>query len=128
MSQQYYSIYNGAINGIWQFKNHKVIAFSATRNIPIERFVNNCICKPKALKFNSEYELLNGMTPVQEGHIESCGSYPQLLKTLEHELIKHYDSKPLIVIHEQDQFEDISKLLRSKRFMHYDGVNASTLH
>lgn len=52
------------ITGIWQFKGKKVIAFSATSSIPIERFVNNCIARPFILKFPSEYELIHGISPI----------------------------------------------------------------
>ena len=65
MSHYPYDMYNSTMNGVWSLKNRKVIAlFSATSNNPVERFVNNCISQPTVLKFKSEYEVMNGMTPI----------------------------------------------------------------
>ena len=38
-NEPYYLI-NNSIHGIWELKNRKVIAFSATSSGPIERFIN----------------------------------------------------------------------------------------
>ena len=64
MNHYPYDMYNSTMNGVWSFKNRKVIAFSATSNNPVERFVNNCISQLTILKFKSEYEIMNGMTPI----------------------------------------------------------------
>lgn len=59
-----YAIHTNNINGICQLKGRRVIAFSATTSVAIERFISNCIMKPLIIKFLSEYELLNGISPV----------------------------------------------------------------
>ena len=58
-----YAVYNSTLNGIWQLKDKHVIAFTATSSLAYERLVNNCISKPLTLKFKSEFELINGVTP-----------------------------------------------------------------
>ena len=57
---------------------------------------------PQKLIFNSEYEFINGISPLQDGHIVSCGSFENVLVKLKDELIQNYDSKPLIIILEED--------------------------
>lgn len=68
------------------------------------------------LRFQSEYELIHGTNPVQEGHIVACGSYGALLEAVENELEKNYDSMPIIVIYGRGQLEDLSKVIRAKKY------------
>ena len=78
----------------------KVIAFSATSCKYMERLVTNCISEPVILNFESEYSVCHGANNIQDGHIVSCKSPEYIYAELDEELIKHYDSKPLIVIYE----------------------------
>jgi hypothetical protein len=82
LDNQYYTINNNAITGVWSLKNFKVIAFSATTSTSLERYVNNCISRPTVLKFTSEYELIHGTTSIQDGHIIACGSRKNMLTNL----------------------------------------------
>jgi hypothetical protein len=45
------------IAGVWQFKDKKVIAFSATSSLPYVRFISKCFGQPLVLNFQSEYEV-----------------------------------------------------------------------
>jgi hypothetical protein len=67
-----YAVYNQQLAGVWNFRDKHVIAFSATSSASYERFVANCIVKPKMLKFKSEYELVHGTSPIQDPNIISC--------------------------------------------------------
>ena len=109
-------------------KQCKVIAFSATSFRHIERFVNNCIVAPTILNFQSEYEVCNGVNPIQLGNIVACSSEADLLKQLESELAKHYDSKPMIVIHTEEQAERIVKTCKSNKLTTYMGATSDTLN
>jgi 16S rRNA A1518/A1519 N6-dimethyltransferase RsmA/KsgA/DIM1 with predicted DNA glycosylase/AP lyase activity len=59
-----YYVHNSLINGLWSFKEKKVIAFSATTLDSIERLITKCIASPAIVKFVSEYELLKGVSPI----------------------------------------------------------------
>ena len=50
------------------------------------------------------------------------------MKTLYNELKKNYDSKPIIVIYEKDQFEDIENIIKVLKFTHFNGVDPQTLY
>ena len=109
-------------------KQYKVIAFSATSFRHVERFVNNCIVAPTILNFQSEYEVCNGVNPIQLGNIVACATEADLLKQLESELAKHYDSKPMVVIHAEEQAERILKISRSNKLTTYIGATSDTLN
>lgn len=59
-----YHAHGKVLSGLWQFKGRDVIAFSATSSSAFERLVANTIQAPKILRFKSEYELVNGVSPV----------------------------------------------------------------
>ena len=122
MSQHPYGFFNGGITGVWQFKGSKVVAFSATTCIPIERFVNNCIGPLTILKFSSEYEVVNGVYPVLDGHVVPCGFHKNILLEVEKDLVKHCELKPLVVIHDTDQLEDLREIFKANKFRHFNGV------
>ena len=52
------------INGVWLLRERKVILFSATSSLAIERFITRCISVPVVLRFVSEYELKTGISPI----------------------------------------------------------------
>ena len=64
-----YHIEKQGIKGIWQLKGKRVFAFSATSSISHERLINNCIVRPKVLKFKSEYELIHGTNPITDATV-----------------------------------------------------------
>lgn len=64
LSETPYAVANSTLTGIWQLRQHKVIAFSATSFRHIERFVSNCVRQPTVLNFMSEYEVCNGINPI----------------------------------------------------------------
>ena len=63
-----------------------MIAFSATSVPEVERMVNNCISEPNVLRFISEYELIHGSSPIQEGHIVPCGKAEKVIAAVEAEI------------------------------------------
>jgi hypothetical protein len=106
-----YMVNNGTLNGIWQLRDKKVIAFSATSSVAHERLVNSIIGRPLTLKFKSEYELVHGVTPIQDASIKSCGSTEAVIKQLQDDIIRYYDKKPIIVICDNDLLEQITGAL-----------------
>ena len=76
-----------------------MIAFTATSSLSYERFVVNCIGKPKVLKFKSEYELVTGVSPIQEPNIVSCSDDSNKVVRAFEDINKLYESKPIIVIY-----------------------------
>jgi len=59
-----FHVHDGGLNGMWQFAGRLVIAFTATSSPQHERLVSNTIGLPKVLRFKSEYELVNGTSPI----------------------------------------------------------------
>jgi hypothetical protein len=59
-----YMVFDKEINGVWEFKGRKVFAFTATSSVAFERFVHNCIAPPAILRFSSEYEIKNKISPI----------------------------------------------------------------
>jgi hypothetical protein len=70
--QSPYYVQQQVVRGLWQLRDRKVSAFSATSSIPYERLVNNCITSATSLKFKSEYELVHGTSPVTDPTIIPC--------------------------------------------------------
>jgi hypothetical protein len=58
----------------------KVIAFSATSTASIERVIANNISKPTVIKFLSEYEMVNGTSPIQDAIIETVSTKEEVIK------------------------------------------------
>jgi hypothetical protein len=81
-------------------KGKKVIAFSATSSISYERLINNIISRPLTLRFKTEYELIHGTSPIQDASITNYTTRETMMQKLELDIIKYYDQKPIIVIHD----------------------------
>lgn len=64
MQESPYSMKDNGFVGIWNLRDKKVIAFSATSSLIVEKFVSNCITKARVLKFKSQYEHVNGVSPI----------------------------------------------------------------
>lgn len=116
----YYEQQHG-IKGLWQLKDRRVIAFTATSNTSYERFVNNCITKPTILKFKSEYEMVNGASPISDATIIACHDSQTMMAAFDNDLAKHYDQKPIIVIHEKEQRDEIIHLLKASKYRYAVG-------
>jgi hypothetical protein len=69
-----YAFSNQSINGLWNLKGRKVIAFSATSTPSIERVITNNVTKPTVIKFLSEYEMVNGTSPIQDAIVEAVAN------------------------------------------------------
>lgn len=83
---------------MWLLKEKQVIAFTATSSVPYERFIHNTICHPQVLKFKSEYEMVNGISPVSDPHIVTCTNEDQLIVAVLNDINKHYDLHPIVLI------------------------------
>lgn len=94
-----YSIRENTLTGIWTLREKKVVAFSATSSLIYERIVHNCIEKPCVLNFKSEYEITNGVTPIQEPTLINCKDILDMEKQIELSIEKYYDKKPIIILH-----------------------------
>ena len=105
-----------------------MIAFTATSSTSYERFVNNCITKPTILKFKSEYEMVNGASPVSDATIIACHDSQTMMAAFDNDLGKHYDQKPIIVIHDMDQRDDIIHLLKASKYRYAVGAKDNVLH
>ena len=79
-----------------------MFAFSATSSISYEKLILKCIVKPLALEFKSEYELIYEVSAISIPTIQNCSTPDQLLLTLYKGILKFYESKPIIVIHEKE--------------------------
>jgi len=89
----------------------KVIAFSATSTASIERVIANNITKPTVIKFLSEYEMVNGTSPIQDAIIETVSTKEEVIKKAMDIVSTHFDIKPIIIIHNEDQLEFLKKML-----------------
>ena len=49
---------------VFGYLDRKVILFSATSSLTIERFITRCIDIPLVLRFISEYEHKTGISPI----------------------------------------------------------------
>ena len=121
-------IHNSQLFGLWQLKNLKVIAFSATSCKYTERLVTNCIDDLVILNFESEYSVCHGADNIQDGHIVACKSPESIYPQLEEELNKYYDSKPMVVIYEVGQLEIIKRILQDYKYTYYLGTSSETLY
>ena len=63
VSEHPFEIRQKCIRGLWELKNRRVFAFSATSSPSHERLLNACICEPLVLTFKSEYEMVRGTSP-----------------------------------------------------------------
>lgn len=104
INQLPYAVTSNGLTGVWALKEKKVIAFSATSAPEVERVVSNCISMPKVLIFSSEYELIHGKSPIQDGKIKQFKSIDEILKELGKDIENHYDKRPIIlIVNEQDK-------------------------
>ena len=62
-----------------------------------------------------------------EGHVVVCASHKDLLLEVEKDIIKHYDSKPLVIVHNSDKGKDLSMIIKANKFRHFKSVTAETL-
>lgn len=79
------------------------------------------------LIFKSEFEFINGTSPLQEGHVIVCDSYQKVLDSVKQQLLKMYELKPIIVIYNHDQLDSILETIKSENFRYYKGIDNETL-
>lgn len=115
------------IKGLWQFKGRKVFGFSATTSTSYERLVSNCIERPVTLKFKSEYKLVHGASPVTDPAVIQCEDTSKLLIHVSGDLIKLYDTHPVIIILNEGQREGVKKILKENRFRFLETLNDMAL-
>lgn len=122
-----YFAFQKEVKGLWQFKGKTVIAFSATSSQPYERLVNNCITRPKTLKFKSEYELVQGVNPISEPTVVQCSDMDQLYRSVIADIEKRYDNQPMIIITEVEQRDQLKNLLSQNKFKFIESSTANYL-
>jgi len=122
-----YSIHSQGLGGIWQFRGRKVYAFSATSSTAYERLINNCVATPKVLKFKSEYEHVHGTSPVQEAVIRSFKDNQLRLISLEEDILKNYDHKPMVVIYNLENAELLETILTKSKLRYAVGCSSEVL-
>lgn len=93
----------------------------------VERLINNCICKPRILKFVSEYELIHGSSPIQEGNIVACGSKDAIFKTAKADIEKFYDAKPIILVADPTDTDACELLLKDLKVQYFLGTSTQVL-
>ena len=62
------------ISGLWAFANRRMYAFSASSNRGVERIMYNVVERPQVLSFKSEYELIHGISAVEEKRSGRAGT------------------------------------------------------
>ena len=122
-----YLVMQQGMRGVWQLRGKKVFAFSATSSPSHERLVNNCIVKPKVLKFKSEFELANGSNPITEAAAVQCETKDALLSQLKLDIEKHYDNHPIVMVLDQDQREGIVRVARENKWKWVDSSSLNYL-
>ena len=122
-----YLVMQQGMRGVWQLRGKKVFAFSATSSPSHERLVNNCIVKPKVLKFKSEFELANGSNPITEAAVVQCETQDALLSQLKLDIEKHYDNHPIVMVLDQDQREGIVRVARENKWKWVDSSSPNYL-
>ena len=121
VNQSPYFVQPQVINGLWQFRGHKVIAFTATSSVSYERLVHHCICPPTVLKFKSEFELVHGTAPVADPTIVSCVSNDSLFASLVTDIDKHFELHPIIIIADASYRERLLLHLKDSKMKHAEG-------
>jgi hypothetical protein len=89
--------------------------------VPYERLVNNCVAKPTVLKFKSEYELIHGVSPVADPTILACTDQQMLMTSLEADINKHYEHKPIVVIVDDEQRAELIMMLKTNKNKFLEG-------
>ena len=122
-----YYLNQSTINGLWSLRGKRVIAFSATSTPSIERVIENCVSKPSIVKFLSEYELAKGACPVQDAIVESVPNEEDIIKSAMKVVVTHFDSKPIIIIHNHEQLDVIKKSLNEEKLRFTSGSSEDAM-
>lgn len=122
-----YYVSAGGMSGIWQFRGRKVVAFSATSSAAFERLIANTIGAPKVLRFKSEYELVKGVSAIQEAVIKHCRDDRALLDAVTADIELAYDGRPVVVVHEEEQLKDLEELCKHHKWRHLAGTSPQVL-
>lgn len=122
-----YSVRHNSIRGLWELRGKQVFAFSATSSTSHERLLNNCINEPNILRFQSEYELVKGASPVVDPTVQQCSDYKQLISQFEHALAQYYEQLPVIVVLEQQQREEVNIIVEAGKYKVQAKANADGL-
>lgn len=104
-----------------------MIAFSATSTLSIERVISNNVVLPKVIKFQSEYEMVNGASPIQDAIIERVTSKEEVITKALDIVVTHFDMKPIIIIHNEDQLERLKKMLEVEKLRFTCGYSEAVM-
>ena len=79
------------------------------------------------LKFKSEYELVHGASPVQEAVVRSFKDSQLLLIALEEDILKNYDHKPMVVIHDLENEQEVASMIKGCKLRYAAGCSSEVL-
>ena len=72
--------------------------------------------------------MVNGASPISDATIIACHDSQKMMAAFDNDLAKHYDQKPIIVIHDKHQRDDIIHLLKASKYRYAIGGQESVLH
>jgi hypothetical protein len=93
----------------------------------VERIVNNCITPYVMLKFPSEYELIHGVSPIQDAKLINLKPNQDLIKETQELIDSNFDGKPLIVIHDSDHEHELKAALDHSKLRYQSGVSEEAM-
>ena len=68
------------------------------------------------MKFPSEYELINKVSPIEGATVKPCETKEIMLETLEDDINLNYDERPIIIIIEQNNKDVINEILERRKW------------
>jgi hypothetical protein len=96
-----FAVRQQSIRGIWELRQKKVFAFSATSSPAHERILDSCIGAPTILKFKSEYEMMHDACPIVDPVVYASKSNEDRMQSFEAELERQYENFPVVIIHDE---------------------------
>ena len=70
---------------------------------------------------------MHGTSPVQEAVTLSFKDHQLRLKSLEEDILKNYDHKPMVVIHDLENIQEIQTILRKSKLRYEAGCSSEVL-
>lgn len=92
---------------------------TATSNRGLEKILHSVVNTPAVLKFQSEYELVNSVSPLEGGKIRPCSTKDEWLEAMEDGIVSNYDERPIIVIVDEVTQERVLEILDRNNFGKY---------
>ena len=71
--------------------------------------------------------MIHGVSPISLPIIYNCGTPSKVLSTLNEDILKYYDNKPIIVVHSKEQENEITKMIEKSKLKFFKDVDNQTL-